>query len=304
MIVLVNPRARGVRLDRSLCRRLRELARGTAKVMLVDEMSSVATRLADERVDLVALVGGDGTTRAALTALDPAYRARGLSLPRIALLRGGTINTVARNLGVQGTPEQLLLRLLDRVRFDAPLPTVRHTLLRVNDDLGFLFAAALGARFLERYYDHPSPDRGRAVRLAVEVVVSALVSGRLAHTLFAPARVEVTVDGAARTIDEARLVVASTIRDVGVGMRIAPRAQDRPGCFQLVVSGLSPVEMALGIPAVQAGRALGGTAHLDEVCRSAELSMEREEPYTLDGDLFRAKKLTLAAAGPVLVVRA
>ncbi|MEO6954859.1 MAG: diacylglycerol kinase family protein [Polyangia bacterium] len=300
----MNPRARGVRRDRTLARRLRELARDTAEVMMIDEISSVVARLADERVDLVALVGGDGTTRAVLTAIEPAYRARGLALPRIALLRGGTMNTVARNLGIRGTPEALLERLLDRLRANVPLPTIRHTLLRVNDGLGFLFAAALGARFLERYYDHANPGPTRAVRLAIEVALSALVSGTTARTLFAPTRIDVTVDGVARTIGQARLVVASTIPEVGVGMRITPRAHDRPGRFQLVVSGLSAVEMALGIPSVQAGRALSGAAHLDEMCRTAELSLERDEPYTLDGDLFRAQKISIAVAGPVLLVRA
>ncbi len=304
MIVLVNPRARGARRDAGLVGRLRGLAGNTAEVVTVDDPATIAARLADERVSLVALCGGDGTARASLTALELAYRARGLLLPRVALLRGGTINTVATNLGIRGTPEALLSRLVARLRADAPLPMARHTLLRVNDSLGFLFAAALGARFLERYYAHPDPGPARALRLAIGVALSALVSGRDARALFAPARIGVTADGESRTIETARLVVASTVPDVGVGMRIAPRAQDLPGCFQLVVSGLSSLEMALGIPAVQAGRALAGAAHLDRVCRAATLEMERDEPYTLDGDLFRARTITLAAAGPVWLVRA
>jgi diacylglycerol kinase family enzyme len=307
LAVLLNPLAGHARRDPGLAGRLAAQLgkRGALHVTGAAELPALCARLREDRIDLVALCGGDGTGQATLTELLRAYRATDARLPRIALLGGGTVNTVARNLGVRGAPVAVLARLLDANARGA-LATVAHPLLAVNGRHGFLFAAALGARFLELYYDTPRPGPARAALLAARVAGSAALGGALSRRLFRPAGTALSIDGAAPQTLDARLLVASTVEDVGVGMRICPRASSAPGRFQLVASALPPSTMARQLPAVLAGRPLDGepALHVDRLCARAELVFDGDEPYTLDGDLFRARAVTVAHAGTLSIVRA
>ena len=220
---------------------------------------------------------------------------------RVALLCGGTVNTIARNLGVHDAPDAILRRLVAAIDRDA-LPVVRQQLLSVGGQRGFLFAAALGARFLQLYYDGvPSP--ARAARLAARVAGSAAIGGPLARRLFHPAGVTITHDEAAPRRADARVLIASTIRDVGVGMRMCPRAFDSDR-FELVASGMPPAHLAQPHPGGPRRPHTKGSPHLDVLATRATLRFDDEEPYTLDGELYTARELTIARAERISIVRA
>ena len=305
LAVLVNPNARGVRRDPALRARLRALAtRAVHRETTAADLPALADELCARGASLVAICGGDGTGQTTLTALARAYRGRGRPPPRIALLGGGTMNTIARNLGVTGPPDRVLARLVRRLDAGAPLPTVTQPLLAVDGRLGFLFAGALGARFLELYYEAREPGPARAALLAARVSASALVGGALTARLFSPADVEIAVEDEPPRRLAARLLVASTVVDVGVGMRVCPRAGHAPGRFHLVASALPPAVMARRLSAVRAGQPLPAEGTIDRLAARVALRFDGEEPYTLDGELFRARSLVVEIAEVLSLVRA
>lgn len=294
LALVVNPRARAPRRDPELVSRLAFLLGTRGELRLADgDPAALAEELAQRKVARVAICGGDGTGQALLSALLPAYRASGNTPPAIVPLGGGTINTIARNLGVRGSPEQILARLVATLDAGAALPTIRHPLVTVNGRRGFLFAAALGARFLELYYDTREPGPARAARLAIQVSASALLGGALTRKLFHASSLSLELEGEPPRRLDARLLVASTIPEVGVGMRVCRRGGRNPRRFHLFASSLSPLEMGLRIPAVQAGTPVAGPNDLDALVSRARLRFDAEEPYTLDGDLFHARELEL-----------
>src|SRR6185503_14062798 len=128
--------------------------------------------------------------------------------PAFAILRGGTVNTIAQNLDIHGKPEEILTRLVAASR-NGGLPTVGQDLLEVNGLYGFLFASLMGARFLEAYYGGIHPGVVSAALLTARTMVSSLIQGRMARWLFAPAEVRLTVDGERRPAEAYRLLVAS-----------------------------------------------------------------------------------------------
>ncbi len=67
------------------------------------ELPALCDQLCAQGVDLIAICGGDGTGQIVLTTLHDRHLAAGKPTPAIVLLRGGTMNTVARNLGIEGT---------------------------------------------------------------------------------------------------------------------------------------------------------------------------------------------------------
>src|SRR5687768_275022 len=66
------------------------------------DLERVAHEFREKKIHTLAISGGDGTICRTLTALIHAYGE--VPLPRVALLRGGTINVLANNLGIKGAP--------------------------------------------------------------------------------------------------------------------------------------------------------------------------------------------------------
>lgn len=299
--VVLNPNALGVRRARGLADRLRRVLDGVGAIVVTHtpaELGAAVRRFAADGVDLVAACGGDGTNLSTLTELVRAYGPA--RLPTFAILRGGTVNTIARNLGIEGRPAAILERLVAAVRSGA-LPTVGQDLLEVNGLYGFLFASLMGARFLEAYYGGLRPGAASAALLAARTMVSSLVQGKLSRWLFAPVDVELGVDGEPAATQPYRLLVASTVPDVGMGFRVPWQAGREPGRFHLVASGISTTSMALQLPRVFSGRPLHGAPHVDRLAARAHLRFATPQTYTLDGELFRASEVELVT-GPRLQI--
>src|SRR5580693_9687084 len=69
----------------------------------VEELYRIAEDFRRFDIDVLAISGGDGTNHVTLTGFLDVYG--GAMIPRVALLRGGTMNTVANSVGIRGKPE-------------------------------------------------------------------------------------------------------------------------------------------------------------------------------------------------------
>src|SRR5262245_7524841 len=111
--VIVNPNALGVRRRRGLRERLTALAGRHAEV--IETRTPAELRVAIERFRaagkrVLATCGGDGTNLSTITETVRAWGEE--SLPTFAILRGGTVNTIAENLGIHGEPDAIFERLV------------------------------------------------------------------------------------------------------------------------------------------------------------------------------------------------
>ena len=301
LAVVLNPNALGVRRSPGLASSLRRVCDGAGEIVVTrtpSELAAAARRFAGDGVEVVAACGGDGTNLSTVTELVRAYGPQ--RLPTFAILRGGTVNTIAQNLAIRGKPDEILARLVGAAR-NGGVPTVGQDLLEVNGLYGFLFASLMGARFLEAYYGGIHPGVVSAALLTGRTMVSSLIQGRMARWLFAPAEVALTVDGEALPPTPYRLLVASTVPDVGMGFRVPWQAGRQAGRFHLVASGLSTTSMALQLPRVFAGKPLTGAPHLDRLAARVHIRFAAPQTYTLDGDLFRATDVELVT-GPRLAI--
>lgn len=299
--VVLNPHALGVRQTRGLAERLRSILDGRGVVMETRstlEVDRVVERFIGLGADPVGICGGDGTNLSTLTGYVKRVGEGGL--PRFALLRGGTVNTVAKNVGVRGSPEAVLARLVEDARRGA-LPERPLDTIEVNGRVGFLFAAAMGARFLEAYYRGPLQGAPWATLMALRTVASSLGGGSWARWLFEPIPVELDADGERQPIERARLLVVSSVPDVGLGFRVAWRAGREPRRFQLLASGISTTRMALQMDKVLTGRPLSGRPHVDRLAGSVRIRFQSPQSYTFDGELFREQDIEVRA-GPRLRV--
>lgn len=325
--IIVNPHARRAQ-DPSLVAGLEAICREFPALhcqLTVTEhptaLREAIGRFADQRIDVLATYGGDGTLTATLTE---AQRVFGSELPLWLPLAGGTINTIAKNLGASGTPTTRLRGALSLLAKSGDLPFRPQATLRItsSDEVpldfatlrpqqsvaktsgertGFLASAAMGARFLAAYTSSPSRGLLSASLLGLRTIGSSLIpgGGRFARWLFAPLQTQLTVDGITQPDPSYRLLIASTIPDVGLGMRVpwqAGRSLDR---FQLIASSLPVTANALQIHRMLLGKPLVGQPHLDALAQQVTMTFPQPEPIVLDGELFCAARLHLSM-GPTL----
>src|SRR5262249_62264653 len=115
-------------------------------------MAAVAREFRHERIDILAVCGGDGSFFRTLTAIVRAYA--GDPLPHFLPLRAGSMNTIARSVGCRrGSPERVLADTVVDYRAGRPFETTERHLMVVNQqDLGFMVGAGAIVSFLRVYY--------------------------------------------------------------------------------------------------------------------------------------------------------
>ncbi len=266
------------------------------------DLAATALRFRDHEIDLLCVNGGDGTLHTALTAMVKAYGGR--PLPKIVILRGGTMNTVAHGLGIRGTPAEILDYVVSRYHADEPMPMVRRWLIDVDgEQFGFLFGNGLIAKFLEVYYEGREPSPTKALWVLTRVALSALVNGALIQRLMAPWRGEVTVDGVAWPARPWLTVAAGTVDDIGLGFRPFYLAPRHPGQMHALGCSATPWDIVKELPRIFRARPPASSEFLHQV--GSELVLRSEAPihYMLDGDFHRGgQTLTLRIGPPVDLV--
>ena len=297
--ILVNPKAGAIRRDPDLPDRMRARL-GPADALAVahtpDEVPPAIEGFQRAGIDVLGVVGGDGCNLYALTA---ATRIYGAALPPIAMLKGGSINTVSRYLGLRGEPEGLLLRLIE-ARAAGALATVSVPTLRVNDKVGFVFGGGLVANFYDMFYQGRGKGIGDVVALVSRCFVAALAETQLSRQLFAPVLARITADGRELPPRACTLMMASTIDNL-LGFRVTYRAREEAGAFHLVASENHHRRLARQFYRAFLGRPLTGERHFDGVVREARIEFDRPRKYMVDGDLFEADAITLSP-GPTLSI--
>jgi diacylglycerol kinase (ATP) len=301
--IVTNPNALGLVRDPGLAARLAAIVGAEGRVVETHTPEELAAAVVEFRslgVDAVGICGGDGTNLSVLSAVLRHYPPA--DLPRFVVLRGGTVNTLARNVGVRGGAEDILGRLMAHVRGGTAVPSVETGLLAVGDRYGFLFGAGMPERFFEAYDGGPATGVAWASVLAARIIGSALVGGRFAHWIFDPVEIAITVDGRRLSQERFTLVVAGTIQDVGLGFRPTYLGGTVPGRFHLVATALSPARLARNAVRCLRGKPLAGQPTFDILAEHAELRFARPQSYALDGDRFRATEVSLRAGPRVTIL--
>lgn len=298
--VITNPRSRRNRANPKLAGRLayvlgdKGAVESPADLGALDE---VAGRFRQRDIDVLCVNGGDGTLHKALTALAKAYGEH--PLPKVALLRGGTMNTIAAGLGVKGSAPQVLGWVAGAYHEDRPMPLKRRWLMCVDgDQYGFLFGTGVIARFLEAYYESEDPSPWSAAWLLARAVASAVVGGPLIRRLTEPLTARVETDGEGWLDGPYMTVAAGTADDIGLGFRPFFRAPSHPGYMHAVAASPRPMDVVRELPGIYLARPRDPSRMPELVCQRLELRADKPISYMIDGDFHRAGQVLTVAMGP------
>lgn len=299
--IVNNPRSRRNRRDPGLVRRLRARLGDDGEVVdasTPEELGRAVERFRSAGVDVLGVSGGDGTAHVVVTAFTRA----GCLPPRLLLLPSGAMNTVARGHGIRGGPEGVLREVLIRRRHGFPLRAVARDLLRVETDgalpgYGFIFGTGTVVAFLEIYYGtgHPSPLT--AALMLARAAGSALVGGELARALARREALRVASDGDEWPDAAYLALVAGSTPEIGFGFRAFSRCAEQPGSFHAVGVTATPLQLALALPRIHAGRPWRRRHAQDEVARDLRIEGDALR-YTVDGDLYGPARQVRISTGP------
>jgi diacylglycerol kinase family enzyme len=214
--------------------------------------------------DVVVAVGGDGTVADVLTAIGDA------GVP-VAILRGGSTNVIAQELGISGHPSDVAEMVFGR--------HVIHTMdaATCNDRL-FLHMA--GAGFDSRIFDQTNPALKRRVGWL------AYLPGAARSLRLPPARFHVRTESAEFDITSPMVLVANGGGIIRPSFRLLPDIASDDGWLDLVAVTTSH---APGIASVLGRFATGSlqrSPHVMHVrARTVQIEADPEMPIQIDGDV-------------------
>jgi diacylglycerol kinase (ATP) len=293
--VLKNQRA-GRRAADEL--RMAEFLRTRPDVIQVEtarshELGGALQELLRRGVDVLAILGGDGTVQCALTELlrEPGYE----RLPAIAPLRGGRTNMTSKDLGADSDPVRGLARVIEAADAGRLEPlTVARPVLRVRsqrrgEDLyGMFFGAGLIYRAIGVVHRVFPPGRSQGL-FGASLVTGALIGKvlfRPSSGILTPDKCQVRVDGRDLCDAELYLLISSTLDRLF--LRMNPFWGAGPGGVRLTALASRAPWMALAAPGILAGRPPRWLAPEDGYAsaRTERAELRISCGFTVDGELF------------------
>ena len=273
----------------------------------IDELYRIAEDFRREDIDVLAISGGDGTNHVTLTGFIDVYG--GATMPQVALLRGGTMNTVANSVGVRrGKPEGLLGRLLRDYaqRASAPLENVERRVMRIapladgKAQYGFLFGTGVVAGFLAEYYRGGEATPLVAAKTLARGIGSAFIRGDTIRRMARPFRGSVDLnDGTSWQERDYLAVAAGTIANIGLNFRPFHRYDQRPDAFHMLGIHTSPVGFVRELPRIHRAQPMRSGKTYEAVVEHAVVrSADELTGYMIDGDLHETRGPLEVTIGP------
>jgi diacylglycerol kinase (ATP) len=314
LAVVISPQSRRFRHDSGLIGRLSAIGAPKTIVRTATDGTSTRAFIAEARsrhVGVIGVAGGDGSLGHIVAALRDGWT--DAPWPALAILRGGTMNTVANGLGLaRGTPDSLLKQLLKTVARARASGQALETIVRPTIDvagrLGFLFGTGVFRNFLDAYYEKGQGDPSvvTAAATIAHTVASTLIGGPFAQRVAGPVAMTVEADGEIWPERRFLGVNAGTVAEVGLGFRAFHLAHQFEGAFHLMGLTASASEIVVDLPRVWLGRGVRGAKGRNVAAREAVLRPVGDGglAYMVDGDLYTTEGPLRLTVGPkVAIVR-
>ena len=331
--VITNPNSRKNRNRPERVERLQRIVGQMGEVhetASVDSIKPVLREFLRKRARYWVADGGDGALhwmlRMGMEVLqEDEFAESSATLPLALPTKGGTIDFVANNVGIQGDAEGILATLRKHLEFGATIEETEVDSMVIDGvqlvdgreqsfrTYGFASAAGgIGQRFYSKYYADADPNPRTIVKVVANAVMSAPIAlsplkalplGRLrtyAKEIFAPTPCRVTLDGMVLPGTEFTGVhVASMSINLGNVLRFFGKA-DEPGLMNALVGTPTAWGIIRNLPRMMGGQEIRGTNILDRPCREMTMSANSDELLEpiIDGEYYRNVKHITFRVGP------
>ena len=299
--VVTNPRAKKNATDPARIQRLRRILRNEVifrEARTLGELADIAREFRRSRIATLVIDGGDGTLHHTLSAFIPVYREA--DLPPIGLLRGGTMNTIASSLGIKGSSEGFLQRIVSTIKGWASLELVRANTLRVNNRYGFIFGLGFPVNLLDAYYRGKGRGRWKTIRVLVTILSSTLEKEGARANFFQPFEADIWLDGEKLPIERYTAILGSTVKGVGLGFKPTRRAGEKEGLFQILCLDMGPRRMGLSALKVLLGMELRDEKLFNRMATRSVIKLKKPADMQIDGEIFKGQREIGLHVGPAI----
>ncbi len=266
----------------------------------MEDLRCVAEEFKSRDIDILAISGGDGTNHCTLTTFIHVYGEK--PLPKIMFLRGGTLNTVASSMGTRGNTEKILSNLLVKYHEDLPFETREATLMKINDEYGFIFGMGVVYNFMDDYYKHAALNPLMAAWTLAKSIGSAVCNGPFARKMFDRFDAEVIVNGKKWPFANYSALYSGSINQLGLNFRVFYLTDKYPGQFHAIGFSTPPRNILRYVPLMYLGRSAGCPDLVEEIAEEMVIRLQKPLPYTIDGDMKPPCETFRVTRGPSLTV--
>ena len=248
------------------------------------QVRELANKFKSRDIDILGIAGGDGTIHQTLSIFIEVYGKK--PMPQVALLRGGAMNNMASQLGINGSPERILSNLILKYHKGEPFNETKINMIRVNGSYGFSLGAEVVERFIKDYNKMAvSPMWAHGAWLLIRLSISALYQGRLAQRLCQRVGCRILIDGRPTPFKNYTMIVIGTQRTLGLGFRVLYRANSEKGRFQILGVSATPRQIVGMYPRTLLARPIKSESVVDEMASHVVLEFDQPTPYSIDGDI-------------------
>jgi hypothetical protein len=333
--VITNPNSRKNKNRPHRAARLRQIVGDFGEVCETQSVDSIKPVLRDflrKRARYWVADGGDGALhwmlRSGLEVLqEDEFAGNSYSLPLTLPTKGGTIDFVANNVGIEGDAEGILASLRGDVERGIDIAEMEVDSMAIDGieiteqgeevpfrTYGFASAAGgIGQRFYSKYYAESDPNPRTIVKVIANTMASMPVAlsplrhlplGQLstyAADMFAPTPCRIWLDGMQLPGDQFTGVhIASMSINLGKVVKFFGKA-DEPGMMNAIVGTPSPWSIVRNLPRMARGSEMVGKDILDRPCREMILEANNNDELMapiIDGEYYRNVKRLSFKVGP------
>ena len=257
-----------------------------------DEVAQALREMAQHGVNTVAISGGDGTVSAVLNTVFGANPFPGL--PLLAVLRGGTANMTAGDVGMRGRHNRALRMLIERAgRGGDGLTVIERPVMRIDPGAGrspiygmFFGAAAIsqGIAYCKRHV-HALGLRGE-IGPGVTMARFLIALARRDRAIVAPVPITMAIDGASPAAFDCEVVYVTTLERMVLGLRPYWGAEAAP--LHCTSVRAAPRHLLKALPGLLRGRPNRYTTPANgyESHNAHRLEIGLDSPFFVDGEIF------------------
>jgi diacylglycerol kinase family enzyme len=300
--VLVNVHSRKIRKDPRFLAELRETF-GTRGLFLTpktpQDLPAAISEIRKYQTDLLFVCGGDGTIRQSVSELILGYGNQ--PLPKVAILKSGTMNTVATGLGIHRPALVQLRWILERCDRPRPLPSVLLHPLSIGDTYGFIFAIGGFSNFISSYDSVSDPTPFRGFWMLARMTISSILGTEHARSVFPPFSADIRKDGKPfLTRTTITTFSASAVKHIGFGFKPYAQAEGPAGDFGVLILKSLPRALVPHLLEIRRGIAISGPSIHQFAAREIQIQLDTEIAPMVDGDILEPRKEFALRVGPAV----
>jgi diacylglycerol kinase family enzyme len=301
--IITNPHSKLNKRNPQIINRLRSLTGSHCDLHITESLAHldhVAQALYRKKLEVLAICGGDGTISRTITALIKSFGSKH-PLPKLAVLKGGTINLVASQLQQKSSFRGNVNRLIQLSKKQNPCLAKSIKTIEIDGNFGFLYADGSHVSLLEEFYRNKTGLAG-ASWIAVKLVGSFLSQGQYIDRLITPKTVQIASPNEPQVIQlESLGNLIGTISKLPLGFPLMPFARENPDHFQFTAITSPREKLLWQLPSIMLKHKKGSSVGKHTLTTN-EMSISADSPfsYTIDGEIYKSNGYLEIKTGPSL----